>query len=343
MGLRHRLALAATRAALRVPEPLLHFAADRLGAAARHVDGRSIDGVQRLGCAVVQWSDPPEDDDIDAFRKRVRLSTLGLGPEPLPREHCQDLNAGGVPCRIYRPPGLSPRPRLVVFFHGGGGVLGDLNMYNGVCSGLARQARCVVASVDYRLAPEARFPAGLDDCERAYRELRERTGKLGCDPNWAAVAGDSMGGNLAASVVQRCVDAPPDFAWLAYPWMDLRVQAPSTRTLREGYGLTTSAISWFRAQYLGPDATEDTVVQASPGLGSPDGFCPTFLFTAGFDPLRDEGRRFAHDLERAGGDVEYRCFDGQVHGFLSVAGAVPAAHDAFLEAVAPLAGAVLAS
>jgi acetyl esterase len=345
MGLRHKILLAATRGALRVPQPVWHVAANLVAAAPSDVDGRRIDGLQRLSCALVQWSDPPADDDIDAFRRRVRMSTLGLGPPPLSRKRCETVDADGVTCTVYRPRRLPNRPALLVFFHGGGGVLGDLRMYDGVCSGLARQGRCMVASVDYRLAPEHPFPAGLDDCERAYRALRAMASGLGADPARVAVAGDSMGGNLAAAVVLRCADAPPWFAWLAYPWTDLRVEAPSTQTLARGYGLTTPAIEWFRSKYIGEApaervdlaAWETRVDAASPGRApSLDGFCPTYVFTAGFDPLRDEGRSFADRLKAAGVEVEYACFDDQVHGFLSVAGAVPSARRAFLKAAGPL-------
>ncbi len=201
-----------------------------------------------------------------------------------------------------------------------------------------------MASVEYRLAPENPFPAGQDDCVRAFRALRDMAAQLGADPDRVGVGGDSMGGNLAAQVALLCRAKPPAFAWLAYPWVDMAIDAPSTQTLAVGYGLTTAAVEWFRGQYLdardlGVAPAWERIVAASPARASDlSGFCRTFLCTAGFDPLRDEGRRFAHELAGAGVDVEYRCFDDQVHGFLSVGGAVPSSRRAFLEAAAWLRG-----
>ena len=239
-----------------------------------------------------------------------------------------------VPVRLYRQYGsglgLGQDGRLipcVVYFHGGGWVSGGLDTHDATCRMLAAVARCLVVSVDYRLAPEHPFPAAVDDALAAYSWVRRHTEELGADPRRVGVMGDSAGGNLAAVVALQTrtggpaadPDVPPPAAQgLIYPAVDARIDSESIRDLADSFFLTREAIEVSRAFYL-PDPTDWTDGRASPLLaGDHRGAAPALVVTAGFDPLRDDGERYADVLRAAGVPVEYRCYDDQVHGFMGM-------------------------
>lgn len=226
--------------------------------------------------------------------------------------------AGEIPARAYRPDAGSGRP-LLVLFHGGGFVFGDLETHDPTARRFCAEADVTVVSVDYRLAPEHRFPAAVDDAEAATRWAVAHAAELGADPARVVVAGDSAGGNLAAVVARRLRDAGgPTLAGqlLVYPTVDMRPgdRYPSKRELADGYGLTGDEMAWFGRQYLNgqedashPDASPIVVEDLS-------GLPPTFLATAGYDPLRDEGDAYARRLAHAGVPVEHVALPGAVHG-----------------------------
>jgi acetyl esterase len=229
---------------------------------------------------------------------------------------------GSIPVRVYEPRGrFSPRP-IVVYFHGGGFVVGSIDSHDGLCRALAEKTGALVVSVDYRLAPEHRFPAGVEDAVAATRYVLAQAKTFGGDPARVAVAGDSAGGNFAAVVAQQLRgDAlRPMFQLLVYPATDLTRSFPSHRAFREGFFLTEKTIDWFLANYVN-DERDKTDVRGSP-LFAEDfaGLPPALVFTAGFDPLRDEGRAYAEKLRAAGVPVEYVCIEGAVHGFFSCGG-----------------------
>ncbi len=253
-----------------------------------------------------------------------------VAPPDTPGVTTRDVVLSGVAARVHRPAGLGPSAPGVVYLHGGGWVLGDVASYSTTCSWLAARARAVVVSIDYRRAPEARFPAAVDDAVRAWRAVLSRAGELGLDPSRVAVAGDSAGGNLAAVVARRArahdVRAPRA-QLLVYPATDLRRCTSSHQTLSEGFLLTEATMEWFLEQYI--DVPLRTHPDASPLLADDHaGVCPAIIGTAGFDPLRDEGDQYAEKLSAAGVRVTHLSFAGLVHGFFGMWRASPAARAA---------------
>jgi len=244
--------------------------------------------------------------------------------------------AGSIPARVYRPEGDDPRP-TIVYFHGGGFVIGDLDTHEGVCRLLANDVGAVVVSVDYRLAPEHRFPAAVEDAEAAVRWVVEHVAEYGDDAARIAVGGDSAGGNLAAVAAQLAHAAGIELAaqLLIYPAVDMLGDYPSRIENAEGYFLTLSDMHWFGEQYSGlkyddPAAAElDRDPRMSPlRAQSLAGLPPAVVATAEFDPLRDEGDAYAEALAAAGVKVEHQQFPSLIHGFYGLELLSPAAADA---------------
>jgi acetyl esterase/lipase len=231
--------------------------------------------------------------------------------------------AGPRRARVYTP--ISVRGSLapgLVFFHGGGFVLGSLDSHDGTCRALASMARAVVISVDYRLAPEDPFPAAADDVVVAARWVLENARSVGIEPTAVALGGDSSGGNLAAvaAMMLRDVSPPPAFQLLIYPATDLTRAEASHRQFGEGLMLTRRTTDWFLINYLqSPEQATD--FRASPVFARDfAGLAPALVVSAGFDPLRDEGFVYSERMRAAGVQVEYVCAEGLVHGFLHTAG-----------------------
>jgi acetyl esterase len=251
------------------------------------------------------------------------------------REQTIDGPGGPLRIRIFVPRGTGPFP-LLVFFHGSGFVLCSLDTHDGMCRNLCAGAGCVVASVDYRLAPEHKFPAGIDDCLHATRWAAAHTAELGADPMRVAVAGDSAGANMAAVTALRLRDeGGPALCGqlLLYPVTDYHTPGtPSYEENAEGYGLTRDTMKWFWAHYL-KDASEGEHPYASP-LRAADlsGLPPALLITAEYDPLRDEGEFYAEKLRTAGVPTALTRYDGVNHGFMFWVGVVDKAGVAMNEA-----------
>jgi acetyl esterase len=272
-----------------------------------------------------------------AVRELYRETRGRLGAAPPEVARVESVGApgpaGAIPIRLYRPLGAGAGKRLpaLVYFHGGGWTFGDLDTHDVVCRELANLARCAVASVDYRLAPEHKFPAAVEDAIAATGWVAREAAALGLDPERIAVGGDSAGGNLAAVVALAARDAGgPALALqlLVYPATDMAADTPSHREFADGYVLTRDAILWSRANYLrAPDDVADW--RASPLRARDLSRLPAaYLVTCGFDPLRDEGRAYADRLRAAGVPVTYECFEGMVHGFITMGGVLAAAHHA---------------
>jgi acetyl esterase len=251
--------------------------------------------------------------------------------------------SGQLRARLYCPDpdnGAPPTP-LVVYYHGGGWVAGDLDTHDQPCRLLAKSSGARVLSVDYRLAPEHRFPAPVEDALAAFRDAVERAGELGADPRRVAVAGDSAGGHLAAVTAQLCAadgGPAPAFQLLIYPVTDCERVSQSRRTFAEGFILTQENMEWYEAHFLGPDGDRGDP-RASPLLAQElGGIAPALVLTAGFDPLRDEGEAYARRLQEAGVHTLLRRHPGYVHGFIHclTAGSGPK------EALAELGGALRA-
>ena len=267
---------------------------------------------------------------LPELRQQLR-TMVALMDEPAPAlPRVEDIvipgPAGDIPARVYAPhatPALLP---AVAYFHGGGWVQGDLETHHGLCARLALHADALVVAIDYRLAPEHKFPAGVEDAFAAYRWLRARGRALGADATRVAVAGDSAGGNLSAVVSQLAASAGvplPTCQVLIYPALDASLDTESHRDLADAHIIPRDRIVWYMTQYLGTDADKAdprvSPLRAKRLAGQP----PTMIVTAGFDPLRDEGHAYAEALRRAGVDVVYREFPGQIHAFVSLAKAIP--------------------
>jgi len=240
--------------------------------------------------------------------------------------------AGEIPVRIYWPRS-GQRVGLVVYYHGGGWVLGDLETHDATCRRLANASDCIVVAVDYRLAPEHKFPAAVEDCYAAALWAAENAASLGVDAARVAVAGDSAGGNLAAvvSLLAKQRGGPPlAYQALIYPVTDFDFQRPSYQENAEGYLLTRQAMEWFWRQYLNDDA-EGADPLASP-LRAPDlrGLPPATVITAEYDPLRDEGEVYAERLAQAGVPTTCVRYLGQIHGFIILEHLLPAGRQALL-------------
>ncbi len=265
-------------------------------------------------------------------RRIYRDTRAALSPAAQPVAEARLLVAEGtVALRAYRPAGVDPQERLpaLVYFHGGGWTIGDIDTHDPLCRQLSNGARCAVFSVDYRLAPEYPFPAALDDCIVATSWVARQAAELAIDERRIAVGGDSAGGNLAAVVALHARDrgAPAlAFQLLIYPATDQRCGFESHRTNGEGYLLTREAIEFFRGCYL-PRREDWQDWRASPLLaGSLAGLPEALVLTAGFDPLRDEGRAFADRLVAEGGAAQYVEFEDMVHGFILFGGVLETAN-----------------
>ncbi len=268
-------------------------------------------------------------------RRVYRESRAALAPAPPEVAEVRELSipgpAGLLRARLYRSAAGSGALPAVVYFHGGGWIYGDLDTHDAVCRGIANQGFCAVVSVDYRLAPEHRFPAAVEDSVAATQWVAANAAALGIDAGRLAVAGDSAGGNLAAVVALTLRDkgGPPlAMQVLIYPVTDQAADAGSHLHFAEGYLLTREDMLWIREKYL-RDERDAADWRASPLRASDlSRLPPAYVITAGFDPLRDEGNAYAERLTRAGVPVTLECFEGQVHGFLVMGGVIAAAHHA---------------
>jgi acetyl esterase len=226
--------------------------------------------------------------------------------------------AGDIGVRHYRPRAGAGAP-LLVFYHGGGQVIGDLDTHDDLCRLLCRDGAVHVLSVDYRLAPEHKAPAGNDDALAAYRWALDHAGELGADGDRIAVGGDSAGGNHAALVSIRARDdglRPPVLQVLFYPVVNYRDETRSQTLFAAGFFLTKHDLHWFRDHYLAGGPLDAADPRVSPLLADDlSNLPPALLLTAGFDPLRDEGRQYAEALRAAGAVVDHREFGSVVHGF----------------------------
>jgi acetyl esterase len=239
--------------------------------------------------------------------------------------------AGKIPVRIYTPDAPAPRPAMV-YFHGGGWVVCNLDTHDVVCRAIAHRAGAVVVSVDYRLSPEAKFPAAVDDCYAATQWVAANAERLGIDPRRIAVGGDSAGGNLGAviSLKSRDEQGPPiALQALVYPVTDLSTfDTPSHHEFGESHQLTTSMMVWFRGHYLA-NLADGAHPHASPLLARDlSGLPPALIITAECDPLRDEGEAFGKRLAEAGVAVTCTRYAGMIHPFFSLSGVIPQGLDA---------------
>lgn len=264
-----------------------------------------------------------------------------LGPResaPISRlDRVIDTPVGSIPVRVFRPAeGDHPRG-VLVFFHGGGWVVGSIDSHDGPCAAIASRSDCAVVSVGYRLAPEHRFPAAYDDALAAFRAVAASLASYGGDTR-IAVAGDSAGGNLAAAVAlaTRTDAVAPRLQVLIYPVTDLSRNHPSHQHFKQGFMLEEAGLDYFVQQYF--NTPQEKVDPRASVICAEDvsGAASAFVLTAGFDVLRDEGRAYADKLRAAGVATQYKCYEGMIHGFLSLAGGIRAADESITDITAAL-------
>lgn len=294
--------------------------------------GRTMDPkAQLVGEFVKSIRVPGYYPPLPELRQQLR-TMVSLMDEPAPPlARIEDIRipgpAGALPARLYDASGERNAARpVVLYFHGGGWVQGDLETHHGLCARIAQRSGALVIALDYRLAPEHPFPAAVDDCLAAYRWLRAQARELGVDPARIAVAGDSAGGNLAAVVSQQTAlagEPVPACQVLIYPAVDFALDTPSHRELAQGHVIPRDRIEWYATQYI-PSSTDRLDPRAAP-LRAADlsGQPPTLVITAGFDPLRDEGHAYAERLRAAKVDAIDHEYPGQIHAFVSLTKAIP--------------------
>ena len=322
----NRAAAVATRLSTNVI-PALPDHAKRLMARPVTIDGNTLDPTLRLLVAGQKLSGLDglsTGDDVALCRKRLHEWQLAMDRKPVPVGGVEELSipgpAGPIPARHYRPPADQGGP-LLLYFHGGGFVLGDLDGFDRLCRLICVGARIHVVSVDYRLAPEHPAPAGLDDAYAAFRWALDHGDELGIEPGVVAVSGDSAGGTLAAAVTRLGRDdgAPPSMQMLIYPITDLRGGTRSRQLFGSGFLLTQRDMDWFNHHYLGGSGIDETDPRVSPLLADDlSGMPRALVITAGFDPLRDEGDAYAAAMHDAGVTVDLRRMASLTHGFANM-------------------------
>ncbi len=295
---------------------------------------------------LAEWAPPPGPaPSVEEMRQNLwRRPYLGDLPAlPLVSEHTVAGPAGDIPVRIYSPAPERALPALI-YFHGGGWVLGDIDSVDPLCRDLALLAGSVVINVGYRLAPEHPFPAAADDSWAVTADVIGDPARYGVDPRAVAVAGDSAGGNLAAVVAARARDEGVALAHqlLVYPVMDSAMDTPSYAEFARGFGLDADVMAWFFGLYAG-DADRADPRLAPLRAADLTGLAPATIITAECDVLRDEGEAYATRLSDAGVEVALRRFDGVVHSFFVLPEIFDAAHTAREWAVARLRAAFTAS
>ena len=317
------------RTLLTLPPPILRLMS---GGGVVYQGGRTLDPRIQFLAAQARKAPPLETLGVADARAASDAALALVAGDPEPGVTWENLSIetpdGPIPARAYRPETQDPGEPLMVYAHMGGGVIGGLETCHVFCTILASSARCPVLSVDYRLAPEHRFPAGLTDVLAAYRFGRDNAERFGAPKGKAAIGGDSMGGGFAAAVCQALKAAgepQPELQLLIYPWVDVACESASMTIYGESYPLTRTLLKWFADHYMGPQDNPDDPRLSPLEAKDVSGLAPAVVVTAGFDPLVDQGEAYARRLKSAGGHVIYRCYDGLSHAFTAFTGAVPCA------------------
>jgi acetyl esterase len=292
-----------------------------------------LDPAAQAILAMLAEAGAPPLEELTPDEARVSFAGIAaLGGEGASVAGVEERAVGGVPAVVVTPHGNGPFP-VLVWFHGGGWVIGTAAESTATAKDLAAGAGCIVVSLDYRLAPEHKAPAALDDCIAGTRWVLEHGAEIGGDPLRVAVGGDSAGGNLAALVALELGDRLR-YQALVYPATDLAMTHPSIDENAEGYLLTKATMQWFIGHYLDGSGMAADDARISPhfaGDAALKKVAPAFVITAEFDPLRDEGEAYAPRLRGLGVDVTHRRFDGQIHAFYSMPLAVPTAAEAIAQ------------
>jgi acetyl esterase len=326
------------RTLMKLPRPIIR----RLAGDPVVVNGRTLDPEMQLILKLERLEGPGvETLAISKGRQQIVSSArLAGGSQPIGAVTDRTIDGPGGPLslRFYTPRGLTGPAAALVFFHGGGWIYGDLDSHDALCRFLAEEAQVRVIAVDYRLAPEAPFPAAFDDCWAAWEWITDHAQGIGVDAGRLAVGGDSAGGNLAALVAQHAAHSDgvaPAFQLLIYPATDFVDLSESRMTYADGFYLTKAFMDLAEENYLvGNEDKADK--RLSPLHQEPTGVAPAYVVTAGFDPLLDEGKAYADKMTAAGVPVEYVSEGGLIHGFANMVGLGSSAPRAVRRAAAAL-------
>jgi acetyl esterase len=314
------------------------------------VDGQQLHPEVQLALKLLELAGEPELPEltVNQARERLRKDVRTFEGPKIEVERVTELQLAGAEgplrARLYVPrtPGRGAAAAdgdpALVFYHGGGFAVCDLDTHDNLCRFLAAKSGARVVSVDYRLAPEHRFPAAPEDALAALHDVIARSEELGIDPARVAVGGDSAGGNLAAGVAQAATregEAVPAFQLLLYPWLDLSEKRRSYSLFRQGFYLTEADLDWYQSHYASDEEVRDP--RCSPLLADElSGVAPAYIATAGFDPLRDEGEEYARRLRETGVPVALHRQAQLIHGFASTIGLGRVGREAMLEAAGAL-------
>lgn len=290
------------------------------------LDGQRLNPEVQVGLRLERLIGGPERLPVAVKREQRRRDARIFAGERIEVARTEELEipgpGGPIRARLYVPHGIPERAPLIVYFHGGGHVVGDLETHDQPCRFLAAEVPALVLSIDYRLAPEHPFPAAVDDALAGFRWAWGEAERLGADRDKVAVGGDSAGANLAAAVCQLSRDdggPVPCFQALIYPVTDYSAKRRSYELFGEGFFLTREEMDWYRDNYFA-SADDRTDPRASPVLGELAGLPPAHVVTAGFDPLRDEGEEYARRLQEAGVPTTLQREPDLVHGFINAVG-----------------------
>ncbi|KAA0917407.1 alpha/beta hydrolase [Dietzia sp. ANT_WB102] len=338
-----RLTRAAMTAAGSLPAPLLGL----VGGTPRRLDGQVLDPHFQAGLRIISLMSEGEYQDLTVEQARLVLERsaytvsgtkidLAVVADMILPLGGTDTDRADLPARLYSPVDGEESLPVLVYFHGGGWVLGSVDSHDATCRYIAATGGLKVISVDYRLAPEFRFPTAAEDALAAFRYVRDNAEELGVDPRRIAVGGDSAGANLAAVVCQQTRDAGekmPDFQLLFVPATNMSARTRSYELFGEGFFLTRENMDWYEETYIRSDS-DRLDPRASPLLAEDfSGLPPAHVATGGFDPLRDEGEAYARKMADAGVPVSLRRHESLVHPFVNAVGASPRARSALSEAV----------
>lgn len=264
---------------------------------------------------------PIEERTAEEYRGQINFYKAMLGT-PKEVANIEDrmipVENGEIPIRIYTPKGKGPFP-VFIYLHGGGFVIGDIDVGNTVCCNIANGSNCIVVSVGYRLAPEHKFPVALQDSIKATKWVADNANSINADSSRIAIGGDSAGGNMATviSSLSRKEGYPSiKYQVLIYPMTNMDFDTKSYRENGEGYILTRESAMWFVRQYLNDEEEKNNPLVAPMLAENLEGLPPALIITAQYDPLRDDGSLYASKLIEHGVDVEYKCYKGMIHGFL---------------------------
>lgn len=299
------------------------------------IEGQLLDAHVQALLFAMRAARVRESEDVTVARREFDENLCAVAPPSGAMRQVRDLSipveSASLPARLYVPETAMGTPPLLVYFHGGGFVVGSIQSHDAAVRQLAFESGAAVLSVDYRLAPEHKAPAAALDAYAAYAWARAHTDELGTDASRVGVGGDSAGGNVSAVLCHLCRqrgDRQPTVQLLIYPATDLTCSMASHQTFGRGFLLESKRIEWYLGNYL-TSGSRRREPMVSP-LFWPEfaGLAPAIMVTAGFDPLRDEGKAYAERLREAGVRTIYRCEQGLVHGFFNTSGVVPAARDA---------------